>query len=82
MTDAYVQKKKEGGGGGKKNKSVKAVKVAAVPKCQIGLRRATWVWITEQQFSFVLLLESALLLLHTKIGQDFPPQIKSLDTCM
>lgn len=65
----------------KKKRNAKAVKVAVL-KCQIGLRKNTWIWILEQQFSFVLPLESALLLLHTKTGQDFPLKIKPSDICM
>lgn len=60
----------------KKKRNAKAVKVAAVLKCQIGLRRATWSWILKQWFSLVLPLEFALLL-HTKIGQD--PRLISED---
>lgn len=63
----------------KKKRNTKAVKVAAVLKCQIGLKRATWICIFEQH---VLPQESALLLLHTKTGKDFPLKIKSWDTCM
>lgn len=65
MTDAHVRKKK-------KKRNTKAVKVAAVLKCQIGLKGATWICIFEQH---VLPQESALLLLHTKTGKDFPLKI-------
>lgn len=47
----------------KKKRNAKAVKVAAVLKCQIGLKGATWICIFEQH---VLPQESALLLLHAK----------------
>lgn len=60
----------------KKNRNTKAVKVAAVLKCQIGLKRATWIYIFEQH---VLPQESALLLLYTKTGKEFPLKIKTLD---